>query len=367
MRVGIVVLSVKTGGSERRLAKLVQYLAGRGRHSYYLLAPEHLLRSLRDEGTLPSEGLELRSMGPDPGGEHLERLAATHYTAFLAWRRLLTAALAEAEVVGPTDVVHFLNPVSYFMAPLPFRRHAVVEAVGSGEGWHVELMLRQAAERGAAVNCLSRSIQHSLARGMGPDMVRRLHVSPGSMVGVPDAPAVTKQRRVVFLGRLDRVKNPLLFAAAIGLVAKKRRDFRVSISADGSLRGAVDSLFRASGVADLVDWNEDQPPGPSFAQSLVAVTLQAVDNYPRQSLLEAMTCRTAIVASDVGLTHRLVSPDTGLLVPLEAPAVAAAVESLLADPERATRMGEAARALVRREHRVDRYADYVEQLYGLVA
>jgi glycosyltransferase involved in cell wall biosynthesis len=367
VRIGIVVLSVKTGGPERRLAKLVQYLADQRRHSYYLVAPERLLRSLTQQGILSGTGLELHSVGPDPGGEHLERLRGTYYTAFLAWRRLLTSALGAAESTGATDVVHYLTPVSYFMAPPPFRRHAVIEAVSSGESWRLELMLRQAAERGAVVNCLSRSIQHSLARGMAPDMVRRLHVSPGSMVGSPDGPSLPKQRRVVFLGRLEGLKNPLLFVEAMGLVAKKRRDFRVSIFAEGPLRHAVDSRVRALGLAELVDWNEDQPPAQLLAQSLVAVTLQGTDNYPTQSLLEAMTCRTAIVASDVGQTHRLVNPDTGLLVPLEATAVAAAIDALLADPDRATRMGEAARELVRSEHRVETYAEYVERLYRAVA
>ena len=363
MRVGIVVVSVKTGGPERRLARLAQYLAQQGRHSYYLVAPERLLRSLVQQGVLAGGGLELHPMGPDPGGEHLERLRGTYYTAFLAWRRLLNTALAKAEEVAPTDVMHYLTPVSYFMAPLPLRRHAVIEAVSSAGSWRMELMLRQAAERGAIVNCLSRSIQHSLARGMAPDVVRRLHVSPGSMVGIPDAPPVPKERRVVFLGRLELLKNPLLFVEALGIVARKRRDFRVSIFAEGLLRGAVDARVRALGLSDLVDWNEDQPPGPLLARALVAVSLQTTDNYPTQSLLEAMKCRAAIVASDVGSTHRLVNPDTGFLVPLEAPAVAAAIEALLADPERAARMGEAARNLVRSEHRVEMYAEYVERLY----
>lgn len=362
MRVGIVVLSVKLGGPERRLGRLVQYLADQGRHSYYLAAPDRLLRSLTQQGILEGSGLEQHAMGPDPGGEHLERLRGTYYTGFLAWRRLLGSALAAAEAVAPTDVVHYLTPVSYFMAPPPFRRRAVIEAVSAGESWHQELMLRRAAEAGAVVNCLSRPIQHSIARGMAPAVVRRLHVSPGSMVGAPSVPQALKQKRVVFLGRLERLKNPLLFIEAVGLLARKRRDFRISLFDEGPLREAVDFRIRALGLTDLVDWNR-LPPGPVFARSLVAVTLQSRDNYPTQSLLEAMTCRAAVVASDVGSTHRLVNPDTGLLVPLDSNAVAAAIDSMLDQPERTARLGEAGRALVAREHRVELYAEHVEQLY----
>lgn len=363
MRVGIVVLSVKVGGAERRLATLAQYLADQGRHSYYLIAPDRLLRSLAQLGILTRKNLELRPMGPDPGGEHLERLRGTYYTGFLAWRRLLCAALGEAEAVGKTDVLHHLTPMSYFMAPPAFRTRSVIEGVAAGESWPLEMLLRQATESGAVVNCLSRPIQHALARGLAPKVVRRLNVSPGSMVGMPDLPATPKHLRVVLLGQLDEGKNPLLFVEAIHLVAKQRRDFRVSLFAEGELRGAVAARVKALGLTDIVDWNRDKRASELLAESLVAVTLKTTDNYPSQSLLEAMMCRNAIIASDVGSTHRLVTPDTGLLVSTDASAIAAAISSLLANPQRAVRMGEAARILVAREHRVEVYSDYIERLY----
>ena len=61
--------------------------------------------------------------------------------------------------------------------------------------------------------------------------------------------------------------------------------------------------------------------------------------------LEAMACETAVVASDVGGIPEVVEDGvTGLLVPPADPAaLAAAVNELLADPERARRMGEAGR------------------------
>ena len=367
MRIGIVLLSVRMGGAERRLATLAQYLADQGRNSYYLVAPDRLLRSLTQVGILTGDGLELHPMGPDPGGEHLERLRGTYVTEFLAWRRLLRTALTEAQAVAPTDALHHLTPMSYFMAPLPLRARSVVEAVATGESWHLELLLRQACESGAVVNCLSRPIQHALARGLAPKVVRRLHVSPGSMLGTTDVDAVAKQRRVVLLGQLDEVKNPLLFIEAIGVVARTQRDFRVSLFAEGALRDAVAARVKALGLADLVDWNRERRATELFAESSIAVTLKTTDNFPSQSLLDAMMCRNAIVASDVGSTHRLVTLDTGLLVPPDASAVAAAIASLLAQPARAQRMGEAARALVAREHRVEVYAEYIERLYRGVA
>jgi alpha-maltose-1-phosphate synthase len=61
--------------------------------------------------------------------------------------------------------------------------------------------------------------------------------------------------------------------------------------------------------------------------------------------LEAMACETAVVASAVGGIPEVVDDgETGLLVPPADPdALAAAVNELVADPERARRMGEAGR------------------------
>jgi glycosyltransferase involved in cell wall biosynthesis len=364
VRIGTVLLSVEMRGPERRLARLFRHLARQGRHSVYLVAPDRLLRTLKQGGILAEDDLELHSLGPDPGGEHLERLRGTHYAGFLAWRRLLAAALERADANGRTDVVHYLRPISYFMAPAAFRRRAVLEAIGATQGsWHLETMVREAARRGVAVSCLSLPVQRSLARGMAPDLVRRLHVSPGSMVSLPEVRDVPKQPLIAFAGWLDPVKNPFLFLDAIHLLSKRRRDFKAVLLSDGPLRRSVEEYVRARELDGIVDSHPSRSTAQVLAEALIFVTLQKLDNYPSQSLLDAMASGCAAVASDVGSTHRLVTPDTGLLVPLEAGAIADALEALLERPEQTQQMGRVARDLVAREHSVDRYAEYVDALY----
>jgi glycosyltransferase involved in cell wall biosynthesis len=71
--------------------------------------------------------------------------------------------------------------------------------------------------------------------------------------------------------------------------------------------------------------------------------LQHFNNYPSQSLLEAMACGNAVVATNVGETHRLVDETVGLLIEPEAPALAEALNRLLDSPD-LPRMQQAARA-----------------------
>ena len=83
-------------------------------------------------------------------------------------------------------------------------------------------------------------------------------------------------------------------------------------------------------------------------------------------MLEALACGTPVVASRVGGIPEQVSDGTGVLVePGDPAALAAAIESLLADPERRARMGIAAAADARKRFSLDRQiADYLELYAG---
>jgi glycosyltransferase involved in cell wall biosynthesis len=76
------------------------------------------------------------------------------------------------------------------------------------------------------------------------------------------------------------------------------------------------------------------------------------------ALLEAMQAARPVVASAVSsIPEIVVDGETGLLVPPDDPvALAEAIGSLLADPERAARLGEAGRARARDEFSVERMA-----------
>jgi glycosyltransferase involved in cell wall biosynthesis len=105
----------------------------------------------------------------------------------------------------------------------------------------------------------------------------------------------------------------------------------------------------------------------------VAHWLRAADVYVHPSradtfpsgVLEALACGTAVVASRVGGIPEQVRDETGLLVePGDPAALAAAVELLLGDPERRTRMGAAAEADARERFSLERQVDAYLALYA---
>ena len=100
-----------------------------------------------------------------------------------------------------------------------------------------------------------------------------------------------------------------------------------------------------------VIWVEEMLSGHELAQVLTAASVFLCPSvYEPFGLtnLEAMACETAVVASAVGgIPEIVVEGETGMLVPYDpatfATALAARVNALLADPDRAAAMGRAGR------------------------
>ena len=86
------------------------------------------------------------------------------------------------------------------------------------------------------------------------------------------------------------------------------------------------------------------------------------------TVMEAMLAGLAVVVTDVGsVREAVVDGETGLVVPVEDPAaLAAAINILIAEPERRAAMGEAARAIAEKRFTVgatvDRYLDVYDRV-----
>jgi glycosyltransferase involved in cell wall biosynthesis len=107
------------------------------------------------------------------------------------------------------------------------------------------------------------------------------------------------------------------------------------------------------------------------AQHLQAADLYVhatrADNHPL-AVLEALACGTPVVAARVGGIPEQVGEQTGALVePGDADALAGAIDGLLADRERRSRMADAAVADARARFSLDRQVDAYLELYAELA
>ncbi|HEY6962939.1 MAG TPA: glycosyltransferase [Gaiellaceae bacterium] len=144
---------------------------------------------------------------------------------------------------------------------------------------------------------------------------------------------------VISVGRLKQPKAFVTLARALARL--ERGTFRAVVVGDGPDRTLVEEA--AAGAVEFLGDRRDVPE--LLAQADVFVLSSTSEGLP-MSVLEAMAAGLPIVASCVGGLPELVA-DAGILVPPEdVDALTAALESLLASPERRAALGAAARRRV---------------------
>jgi glycosyltransferase involved in cell wall biosynthesis len=174
----------------------------------------------------------------------------------------------------------------------------------------------------------------------------------------PPAPTVpsTAPFSVLFVGRLVARKGiPILIEAVRRLTATL--PIRVIIVGEGPERPALEAEVARAGLGAVVELRgrvSFDDLARAYRQAGALALPAVVDSRGDTEglgvvLLEAMSYRKPVVASDIGGITDIVAHDqTGLLVPPgDAAALAAALERLARDPDAARRLGEAGYRLVR--------------------
>lgn len=187
---------------------------------------------------------------------------------------------------------------------------------------------------------------------------------------------------VLFVGRITRQKGLVHLLAAA-------RDFDpdtvlvlAASSPDtpeiGDETARLIDALRAERGEDSVVWIQEQASLPEVRQLLTHARAFACPSvYEPLGIvnLEAMACETAVVASAVGgIPEVVVDGVTGLLVPYDADdadafemGLAAAVNAVVADPERAAEMGRAGRARAISDFGWDAIAERTVNVYRAAA
>jgi glycosyltransferase involved in cell wall biosynthesis len=155
--------------------------------------------------------------------------------------------------------------------------------------------------------------------------------------------------RILFAGRLDPVKRPLLLVELARELRKRRQDFRLVVAGDGPEarllaqrvhESQLDPVFELLGhVADIA---------PELANCDVVVILSKTEGIPL-ILLEAFASQKPVVAPAVGGIPEVLNEHNGFLIPPgnhDVQRFADAIDMLLRQPELRRNMGENGRRLV---------------------
>lgn len=352
------------GGAEKRYARVFEHLVSQNPQiPHRLLINRPMLTLLLDAGLLRNCTEHLTVIDPPPG-----RLALLHYV----W------ACEQAVRKFRPDVIHPLLTGVYFALPALLLHPRIPLLMSTYSYQFVSYrdrkifgipigatLKRLALRRASAVDALTRPIRDDLiTRGVPAE---KIVIAPCSFTDISECnPASEKQPWIVFLARFVDIKNPLLLADAIPKILKHCPETHFFFLGEGPLQPQIETVVQQLDVAGHVMLHFEPQPLQILNQSSVFVSLQTEENYPSQSLLEAMACGNAVVATDVGETWRLVDEQNGIRIPSTKEALANAIIQLLNDPELSKKQ-RASRQRVLSEHTPERFFQYITQVYRQVA
>ena len=333
----LVDVEVHCFGADREMAGVQAH------RPWYALAPRR-----PDEAALEVMSVDLLMASAVRGAD----LAHSH-----TWYANLGGRLAQL-LYGIPHVMtaHSLEPLR------PWKREQL------GGGYALSLYCeRAAAESADAIVAVSGGMRADILAtypSVDPDRVEVIHngidtdawrpvAETGALrrLGIdPDVPSV------VFVGRITRQKGVGHALAAAELIDRRAQVVLCAGAPDTPEIGREmrDLAAAVEAARGRVVWIEEMVPRADLVQILSAATVFLCPSvYEPFGLtnLEAMACETAVVASAVGgIPEIVVEGETGMLVPYDeddpagfAAALAARVNVLLDDPDRAAAMGRAGR------------------------
>lgn len=167
---------------------------------------------------------------------------------------------------------------------------------------------------------------------------------------------------IAFCARLEPDKNPVMFLEAAAVLHKKYPHVKFHLLGEGSLVYEIEKFIEVNGLAGAVNFRFHKNPPEIFARTSVVVSLQTGTNYPSQSLLEAMACGNAVIASNTGDTSMFINEKNGILIDLNTEALINAAEKLINNKNLAKDMGIYAAEFVLANHTAERYSGYFTDL-----
>lgn len=185
-------------------------------------------------------------------------------------------------------------------------------------------------------------------------------------------PAEHKLQKVVFAGHLQINKGVKILMEIIKAWPDSN-NYTFVICGASDISAEVQAYARK--ITDIAGNNKNIVIQQSdnmtkiLADAKVFLSLQTWDNYPSQSLIEAMLSGCNIVATAVGDTGLLVKEPWGVMLPVDAPGEHY-VENIrkflnLSDKEQ-KKYGEEAREFILKNHTVERYTEYLKKLWNQV-
>jgi glycosyltransferase involved in cell wall biosynthesis/SAM-dependent methyltransferase len=296
--------------------------------------------------------------------------------------RAVYRGLEALDLRRPIDVVTVQNPDGPGAAATAFATQRGIPVVGQlhydffnpaaagvfGARW-IRPMRRRLAQavltRCAALRVVGPGTADAARRAGIRSRIEVLPV-PVEMASQPSVTSGRRERRVLFVGRIQPEKNLRRWLAVAARLASDDPALRFDIVGNGSQRREIERQARELGLSEAVTFHGFVPYeqlGPLYARASVFLLTSDHEGFGRV-LVESYCHETPAVAVRTGgIEDIVVDGETGFLRDVtDVEGLAAAVRTLLDDADLARRMGQAGASHVRRQFDPDALASRWVQL-----
>ena len=152
---------------------------------------------------------------------------------------------------------------------------------------------------------------------------------------------------------------------AVSIISQRQPNLHLALIGDGIERPALEAEIKRLGLTDRVTLCGQHPQPGQYLNAFDVYTCSSVKEGFPFSILEAMAAGLPIVSTNVGgIPEMITSGATGVLVePKNPPALADAIASLLADKDRANRLGRQAQQVVQEKFSLEKMIKETERVY----
>jgi len=174
-----------------------------------------------------------------------------------------------------------------------------------------------------------------------------------------------KAHVIGFTGRIEKVKRLDVLVEAFKQVVKAFPLSKLIIVGEGTQKQKIMDLSERLGIADDVIWTGFRQDIPRLLAMMDIFVQPSVNEGLSLSLLEAMSARVPVIATNVGGTSEVVIDNqTGILVPTGSSlALSEAILSLLNDEKLRTNLIQAAEDKIRNEFNISHMVNAYRDLY----
>ncbi len=285
-------------------------------------------------------------------------------------RHVIEQDVAVLNATGPKAVVHGYLALRDSSVPLVCTVHGWLCRPDPKERFHEWLEL-QVLKRSARVVALSRYYEQLLlSKGVSRNRLLRI---PTGIAAASREGILTSESRgdspftVGMLGRFSSEKNHGMLLEVARLLKERGVDYRFLIAGEGPERNKIEARTEELGLGDAIKLLGYTEPQTFMQQIDVLALCSVIENLP-YCVLEAMSCRLPVVATNVGGLPDLVENGvTGFLVPPhDAETMADRLQCLVEDPEERFSMGDRGYEKVRREFSLEKNLKAHEDMYEAI-